>query len=132
MTRRTLLAAPLLLACPAWPQKKKQPPKPSDLEILKVSSVRQEGSISYEADLKITGEKPIAGLVLRIDFFESRGDLLTMQKIAVDEETIPPGTEKHFSFQGKDVPRAVNFRIGAIDGRNRDLSVARPGPYLLD
>jgi hypothetical protein len=132
VTRRIFLAVPAALACPAWPQKKKPEHKLPDLEILKISSQRQEGSITYEGDVKVSGEKPITGLVLRIEFFESRGDLLTMQKIVVDDETIPPGGEKHFLIQGKDVPRAVSFRIAAVDRGGRDLSVARPGPYLLD
>ena len=115
---------------PIWSQKK--PQRKPDVEFLKVSSVRQEGKIQYEGDLKVTGEKPVAGLVIQLDFFESRGVLLTIQKIQIEDATLNRGEEKHFSVQGNDVPRAVSYRISARDASGRDLNVAGGGPYPLD
>ena len=115
----------------AWPQRKKPQRKP-DVGFFKVSSVRQEGKIHYGGDVKVTGEKPINGLVLQLQFFESGGVLLTMQKIELEEATLSPGEEKHFAVQGNDVPRAVSFRFSATDRTGRDLSTAGSGPYALD
>ncbi len=116
-----------------WPARceKKAARKP-DLQFAKVISVRQEGKIQYEGDLKITGEKPVTGLVIQLDFFESRGVLLSIQKIEIDDGTLSPGEEKHFSVQGNDVPRAVSFRLSARDRSGRDLNTTGNGPFALD
>jgi len=118
-----------LLTGPLQPQRKQRPP---DLEIVRIASVRQEGRISYAGAWKLTAEKPVTGLVLRLHFFESRGALLSMQKIQLEEATLAPGEEKAFEVQGSDVPRAVNFRVSATDAGGRDLTVSRAGPYPLD
>ena len=128
MTRRAFLLA--ASAAAAWAQKK--PQKKPDLEILRIASVRQEGRIRYEGDLKITGERAITGLVLQLDFFESRKVLLSQQKIEIEEGTLNPGDERHFTVEGNDVPRAVSFKVSAADRTGRDLNVAGTGPYLLD
>ena len=126
-----LLLALLAVLPPSWPQRKKPQRKP-DIEFFKVSSVRQEGKIHYEGDVKVTGEKPVNGLVLQVHFFESGGVLLSIQKIEVEEAMLNPGDEKHFSVQGNDVPRAVSFRMSATDRNGRDLSTAGTGPFPLD
>lgn len=110
---------------------KKQQRKP-DIQVLKISSTRQEGKITYEGALKVTGEKSVAGLMLQFEFFESRGVLLSIQKIQVEDATLMPGEERNFHVQGNDVPRAVSFRVSATDAGNRDLSMAGGGPYPLD
>jgi len=128
LDRRTFLGA---LA--ALPQKKpSRPPRRFDVEVVKIASTRQEGRISYEGSVKITGVKPIQGLTLQLEFFESRGVLLSQQKIQIDEASVAPGEEKEFHFQGLDVPRAVRFKVLACDRTGRDLSVAGEGPYPLD
>ena len=127
MTRRVLLLVP---AAAAWAQKK--PQKKPDIALLKIASVRQEGKIRYEGDVKVTGERPITGLVIQLDFFESRKVLLNQQKIEIEEGTLNPGEERHFSVEGNDVPRAVSFKVSFVDRSGRDLNVAGTGPYLLD
>ena len=127
MTRRVFLLVP---AAAAWAQKK--PQKKPDVEIQKIVSVRQEGKIRYEGDLKVTGERPITGLVIQLDFFESRKVLLTQQKIEIEEGTLNPGEERHFWVEGSDVPRAVSFKVSAVDRNGRDLNTAGVGPYPLD
>jgi hypothetical protein len=129
LTSRSLLlaASPLrLLGSP------KKPPRKSDIQFRKITSSRQEGAITYEGDLKVTGEKPVAGLILHIEFLDTEGILLTQQKIETTEETLTPGMEKHFAVRGNDVPRAVSFRLSATDRTGRDLSTDGSGPYPLD
>ena len=128
ITRRSFLAALDLAALPA---QKKQQRKP-DIEIVRIVSTRQEGRISYDGTLKVTGEKPVAGIVLQFEFFESRRVLLSMQKIQVEDATLMPGEERRFQVQGNDVPRAVSFRLSATDASGRDLNLAGVGPYPLD
>jgi len=119
------------LPSPGWSQQKKAPRR-ADIEILRIISQRQEGRIHYEGAWKLTGAKPVAGLVMRLDFYESRGVLLSVQSIRLEEATLRPGEEKEFQVQGKDVPRAVSFRISATDSGGRDLTLAGDGPYPLD
>lgn len=125
LDRRTFLAA---LA--ALPQRK--PKKPPDVQVVHLSSTRQEGQITYQGTVKITGEKPVNGLTLQFEFLDTRGVLLSQQKIQIDEATLSPGGEKQFSVQGNDVPRAVKFRVQACDASGRDLNVSGEGPYPLD
>jgi hypothetical protein len=122
--RRSFLAA---LA--ALPQRK---PRKSDIEVVRIVSTRQEGRITYEGAVKITGQRAVQGLTLQFEFFESRGVLLSQQKIQIEEATLAPGEEKEFLVQGADVPRAVRYRILACDAGGRDLTVAGEGPYPLD
>jgi len=126
-TRRDFLAA-----VAAWPQKSQRKQRPPDLEVIKISTERQEGRISYDGVVKVTGERPLVGLVLHFEFFESRGVLLSQQKIQIEDATLAPGDERSFQVQGRDVPRAVSFKISASETNGRDLNVARVGPYPLD
>ena len=128
LDRRTFLAA--LAAVPQ--RKPRKEPRKADIQVVRLASTRQEGRITYEGAVKISGQRPITGLTLQLEFFESRRVLLSQQKIQIDETTLAPGDEKPFSIQGSDVPRAVSFRVQASDGSGRDLTVAGEGPYPLD
>ena len=110
---------------------KKQQRKP-DLELVKIDSVRQEGGIVFEGDIKVTGEKAFVGLVMRFEFYDSGGELLTIQKIQIEEATILPAEKKHFQVQGRDVPRAVRYTVSASDLGGKELLLGRNGPYPLD
>ena len=121
-----------LTAVAALPQKKQRSARKTDIEVLRLTSSRQEGKITYEGSVKVTGEKPVQGLLLQFEFLESRGVLLSQQKIQIEDATLAPGEEKPFLVQGSDVPRAVRFRVSAYDSGGRDLSVAGVGPYPLD
>ena len=121
----------LLVPSPALPQRKK-PPRPPDIEILKMSSSRQEGTIRYDGALKVTADHPLNGLVLQLHFLDTQGVLLSIQKLAIEEGTVQPGDEKQISVQGNDVPRAVSFRIEVADRTGRDLSAKGGGPFPLD
>jgi hypothetical protein len=124
LERRAFLAA---LA--ALPQRKS---RKADIEVVRISSTRQEGRISYEGLVRATASRTLQGLVLQFEYFESRGVLLSQQKIQIAEGPIAPGDEKKFHVQGSDVPRAVRFKVLASEAGGRDLTVAGEGPYPLD
>ncbi len=69
---------------------------------------------------------------MQFEFYDSGGDLLTIQSIKVDDATLPPGEEKHFQVQGRDVPRAVKFTVSASEVGGKGLSLSGTGPYPLD
>jgi hypothetical protein len=120
------------LAAPAVAQKAQRQPRPPDIHVVRISSVRQEGVITYEGAVKVTGERPITGLLLVFEFLATTKLLLSMQKIQMEPEIMRPGEEHSFHFQGRDVPRAVSFRLSAQDSAGRDLRLLGEGPYPLD
>ncbi len=131
MTRRLFLTV-----CWAALSEKAQPAQKSkrepDIAILKMSSLRQGGIIEYEGELKVTAAKPLNGLLMRVEFLDADGVLLSAQKIEIEEGTLSPGEERRISVQGHDVPRAVSFRISFTDRSKRDLTTGGAGPYPLD
>jgi hypothetical protein len=131
MTRRLFLTICwAALSGQARPAQK--PKREPDIAILKMSSIRQAGTIEYEGDLKVTAAKPLNGLLMRVEFLDADGVLLSAQKIEIEEGTLSPGEERHISVQGHDVPRAVSFRISFTDRAKRDLATGGAGPYPLD
>ncbi len=123
-----VLGAAAVLRC----AQNKKPPRDPDIEIVRIASTRQDGRIVYEGAFRVSGPKPITGLVLELAFFESRGAMVSMQKIQLEAAALQPGEERQFDVQGKDVPRAVRFVVSATDAKGRELFVAGVSPYPLD
>jgi hypothetical protein len=130
--RRHFLQAALTAPAALWAQNGKRQPRPPDVHVVRFSSVRQEGVITYEGIVKVTGERPVAGLLLIFEFFATTKMLLSIQKIEVEPALMQPGEERSLHLQGNDVPRAVSFRLSAQDGSGRDLRLSGEGPYPLD
>jgi hypothetical protein len=121
------LAACSLLAF--MPQKAK---KPSDVRIVETKAARDSGKISVDGKVKVTGEKPLRGLVLILDFRSPEKEVVTSQKTLVDEDSMETGREGVFHNEMRDPPRAVNYTIRAFDNHEKELSVANPGPYIIE
>jgi hypothetical protein len=58
--------------------------------------------------------------------------VITTQKMEVDEEFLEPGNEIMLRGQLNDPVRAVQFRVQAVDAGDRDLRVAKSGPYPIE
>ncbi len=117
---------------PLWtaPPQRKQQRKP-DIEIVTIASLRQEGTVEYEGIWRVTGNRPVTGLVIRLEFLDSGGRMVSAQSMELEAGTLQPGEEREFHIQGRDVPRAVRFRISVTDRKGRDLTIAGAGPYAL-
>lgn len=126
----TAAAAPL--AWPAQKEKRRKGKGKADVAVLKMSSVHQNGVIEYEGDVKNVSEKPLTGLTMRVEFLDVDGVLASAQKIEIEEGALQPGEERHFSIQGRDVPRAVSFRVSFTSRGDHDLYTSGAGPYPLD
>jgi len=100
------------------------------VEITEVQSTRQEGEVGFEGTIRIHG-KPLRGLILHIEYFDSRGALLTIQKMQIEERLIEPGEELDFLLGGNDVPRAVKYEIKVTDGHNMEIRTVNGGPHPL-
>jgi len=100
-----------------------------DVEVAGVESARFGGRAGFTGVVKINREKPIEGLVLTLEFLDAQGVLLTIQKQSIDDRLLAAGDEVPFDLEGRDVPRAVSFRIVMHDSKKRGLSVAGEGPH---
>jgi hypothetical protein len=127
---RTAMALPAL--CPAASAQANRRRSRSDIEIVRLSTRRQQGVITYEGVLKLTADRRIPGLRLIFEFFATTKALLSMQKIVIEEGSLEPGEGHRFEVQGDDVPRAVSFRVSAEQVNGLELRLAGAGPYPLD
>ena len=131
MTRA--VAALLILASLLYPQtRKRKSPKPPDLQILKVEVHRTDSGISIDGKIRNTGEKPLAGVVLLIDFLAPGKEVLTTKNGPVESELLAPGDEADFRLQINDQNRAVHIRFNAEDKDKRDLRVENAGPFTIE
>ena len=124
--RLLFLAVAAGILCSAVAAKK---PKPG-VEITEITSTRQEGEVGFEGKIRVHG-KPLEGLILHIEFLDSRGALLSIQKMQIEERLIEPGEEVNFLLGGNDVPRAVRFEIKVTDGRQMEIRTVNGGPHPL-
>ncbi|HXA51542.1 MAG TPA: hypothetical protein VNV86_14595 [Candidatus Acidoferrum sp.] len=122
-----LLAAGSLFAF--VPQKQK---KPADVEIVETKVVRDAGKISVDGKIKVTGERPLHGLVIFFDFRSPEKEVVTSQKAVIDDGTLEPGRDGVFHNEMVDAPRAVKYTIRAFDTHDKELRVANPGPYIIE
>jgi hypothetical protein len=111
------------------PQKQK---KPADVQIVETKVIRDAGKISVDGKVKITGEKPLRGLVIFFDFRSPEKEVVTSQKAVIDDGTLEPGRDGVFHNEMVDAPRAVKYTIRAFDIHDKELRVANPGPYVIE
>jgi hypothetical protein len=103
-----------------------------DLEIIRASARHVENRIELEGVVRNVSEQPIEGAILRLDFLSSGEKVISMKKGPLPDEVLEPGDESAFYFQMPDEPRAVSFRVKAVNGKGHELRVTKPGPYWID
>jgi hypothetical protein len=124
-----LLALASLL-CSA--SQKRKSPKPPEVEVLQVSARRSERLLTLDGRVRNSGERPVLGLTLVFSMMAPGGQVVTRQKGAIEEPVLEPGEEAEFHWKMKDPVRAVDFKIEAVDGNERDLIVSKAGPYPIE
>ena len=110
-------------------QKKRNVPPPQ-VEVVQAAAKRVEDRIELDGTIRNRGEIPIEGLVLHFELLSTGMKPVSVKKGPVDP-VIDPGGQSVFLFQMRDEPRAVRFRIRAVDRRKEDLPVIAPGPYVI-
>jgi len=108
------------------------PQKKADVQILDTKAVREAGKISVDGKVRVTGEKPLHGLVIVFDFRSPEKEVVTNQKAVIDEDTLETGKEGVFHSEMADSARAVRYTLRAFDGHEKELRVANPGPYPVE
>jgi len=125
----TILSLFLALFAAAAQQKGK---KPADVQILETKAVRDGAKIKVDGKVRVTGEKPLHGLVIVFDFRSPEKEVVTSQKAVIDEETMETGREGVFRSEMADSARAVRYTLRAFDTHEKELRVANPGPYPVE
>lgn len=106
--------------------------KPADVQILETKAVRDGPKIKVDGKVRVTGEKPLHGLVIVFDFRSPEKEVVTSQKAVIDEETMETGREGVFRSEMADSARAVRYTLRAFDTHEKELRVANPGPYPVE
>ena len=130
LTTALLFLAPFLalfLNVPAAVAQKK-----ADVQILETKAVREGAKISLDGKVRVTGEKPLHGLVIVFDFRSPEKEVVTSQKAVIDEDTLEAGREGVFHSEMADSARAVRYTVRAFDNHEKELRVANPGPYPVE
>ena len=127
--RLALFSLAIVVLSLSGAEKKKKPP---EVTVIECAARRGNGKITFDGRVRATGEKPIHGLVLLIDFLSTDNELLTTLKGPVEDEELAVGAESNFHFEGDEPPRAIRYRINGVDRGGKDLRVANAGPFSID
>jgi|SRR5271157_5288896 len=122
-----LLLALLVVAASA-----QKPKKAHDVEVLELKSRRSEDKIALDGKVRVTGQKPLKGLVLAFDFLSDSGDVLTTQKTEVSDETLQRDDEPSFHVETNNPPGAIKYKIRAFDTGERELRTGNAGPFIIE
>lgn len=127
------LAAILALASLWFSQERKgKPPRPPDVRVIEIKALREPAHITVDGRLTIGPEKPLRGLVVFFEFLAPGGAMISRQQTQVSDEELAPDQETSFHVQTVHVPRAVQVRLEAQDGRGQPIRLDKPGPYTIE
>ncbi len=126
-----LLAVALLVAAPTALIAQEKPAKKSGVEITEIETSFGEGGMRFEGSVTSHRKKPIPGLVMQLEFFDSTGALLNILNQTIEEDAVEKGDEIDFYLVCDEVPRAVSFRVVMFSGRGKQLRTYRAGPYPM-
>jgi hypothetical protein len=109
-----------------------QKAKTGDVDIIEVTARRGDDKIEIDGRVRNTSDKTIHGMVLSFDFTASDGSVMTTQTSPVDEESLAAGAEAPFHLQLNNPPRAIMFKVSAVNESKRGLRVTHGGPFAID
>ena len=124
------VVAALVLVCfavPGLPQKKK-----SDVEVLETKGKRDEGKIQLDIRVKTSGEKVLRGLIVVFDLMSPEKNVVGSLRATLDDSPVEPGQERDTTAETAEHVRAVQYKIRAFDGSERELRVANDGPFPIE
>jgi hypothetical protein len=106
--------------------------KPADARLLEAKVVREIGRITVDGKVRVTGEKPLHGLVIYFDFRSPEKEVVTTQKAVITEELVEAGYEGVFHSEMADAARAVKYTLRAFDAREKELRLENAGPFPIE
>jgi hypothetical protein len=108
-----------------------QPPQLPELEVKRALARRAGDTIGLDGTVKNVSKRPLHRLVLQFVFLASAREVVTVRKVVVVDGALNPGEESSFSYELRDEPRAIQFRILAGDAKNEKLRISGAGPYPI-
>jgi len=109
-----------------------KPKKPADVEFLEAKVIREPTRITVDGKVRVTGEKPLHGLVIYFDFRSPEKEVVTTQKAVITEETVTAGYEGVFHSEMADAARAVKYTVRAFDIHEKELRATNTGPFPIE
>jgi len=109
-----------------------KPKKPADVQVLESRARREASLITVDGKVRVTGEKPLRGLVIVFDFRSPEREVVTSQKTTVDDALLENGYEGSYHVEMADAARAVRYTIRAFDGHEKELRVENTGPFPVE
>jgi hypothetical protein len=94
--------------------------------------VREPTRITVDGKIRVTGEKPLRGVVIVFDFRSPEKEVVTTQKAVITEESVDAGYEGVYHYEMADAARAVKYTIRAFDMHEQDLRVENTGPFPIE
>ena len=109
-----------------------KPKKLADIRVVETVARREESKITLDGKVRVTGEKPLRGLVIVFDFRSPEHEVVTAQKTTVDEATLENGREGSYHVEMADAARAVSYTVRAFDFHEKELRVDNQGPFPIE
>lgn len=106
--------------------------KPADVEVVEAKARRIEDKVSVDGKVKITGEKPLHGLVLAFDFLDHGNTILTTEETEVSEDTLNNGETPSFHAETFNPPGSIKFKMRAFDAGDKELKISGAGPFIIE
>jgi hypothetical protein len=117
--------------CCAGSQTRKQTRGP-DIEVAQLHAQRTGGDVAIDGKIKNAGERTHNGIVLLFDFLATGNQVITTKKSVLEVAQFAPGAETEFNVRVVDPVRAVWIRVRATDRQDRELRVAKDGPFTIE
>lgn len=115
----------------AGAQKRKQARGP-DVEVVQLHAQRTGGDVAIDGKIKNIGERTHSGIVLLFDFLATGNQVITTKKSILEVAPFEPGAETEFNVRVVDPVRAIWIRVRATDRQDRELRLAKEGPFTIE
>jgi hypothetical protein len=131
------ICAVVLVSVLAAPAQRRTPAKKREFNAPKVGiedfvAQRDGRFFVFEGKVRNISDKPIPGITLYFEFFESDDKMISKKKFILSEAELEPGEDFEILAQTPGIARVITVRIDAYDNENRALGVAKPGPYYIE
>ena len=122
----------LLMFATAFGVAQQKSKKPADVRVLETKARREDGKITLDGKVRVTGEKPLRGLIIVFDFRSPEKEVVTAQNTTIDDGTLESGFEGSYHVEMADAARAVRYTIRAFDTHEKELRVENTGPFPVE
>lgn len=130
--KRLLILAVVPLALLAGAGKRKGATLSPQVEVLEITVRRTtENTLELDGRVRNCSDKTLRKVVLRFKALASADEVVTTQSGALEEPELDPGAEAEFHWRMREHARAVAVLVEALS-REAEITVAKPGPYMID